>query len=71
MKKLFLTAVLMLIGTFSFALTINKTINKTINDSKVIKLYRVYYHCTDGSGGGSFLMNEGGDAQAIANHLCS
>lgn len=36
-----------------------------------VTYYKVYYHCTDGSGGGSFTISDMKDAQTVANHLCS
>lgn len=63
MKKLL---ILPLIALFTLSSFTTKKAEK-----KQVTLYRVYYHCTDGSGGGSFLINDLAGAQAVANHLCS
>jgi hypothetical protein len=62
MKKLIMLAVVGVFTLSSFGLKEKKG---------EVTLYKVYYHCADGSGGGSFLINNMKDAQAVANHLCS
>lgn len=70
MKKLFLSLAFMLVANFTFASF--SMGNKVKSEAKeVITWYRVYYHCTDGSGGGSFLINDLSEAQSVANFLCS